>query len=73
MLELTVAATQMSCEWDRDANVAKAEKLVRSAAAAGARLVLLPELFELLISARIRSPAISPWRNRSRATLCSPG
>ena len=41
-----VAAIQMSCTWDADANIAKAEKLVREAAAKGARIILLPELFE---------------------------
>lgn len=46
MRQLTVAATQMACSWERDANVARAERLVREAAARGARLVLLPELFE---------------------------
>jgi N-carbamoylputrescine amidase len=41
-----VAAIQMSCTWDTDANIAKAEKLVREAAAKGAQIILLPELFE---------------------------
>jgi N-carbamoylputrescine amidase len=41
-----VAAVQMSCTWDADANIAKAEKLVREAAAKGAQIILLPELFE---------------------------
>ena len=30
---VTVAATQMGCSWDRQANLAQAEKLVREAAA----------------------------------------
>ena len=30
---VTVAATQMACSWDRPANIARAEKLVRQAAA----------------------------------------
>jgi len=46
MREITVAATQLACDWNRDGNVARAERLVREAAARGARLVLLPELFE---------------------------
>jgi N-carbamoylputrescine amidase len=46
MRALTVAATQMACTWDRDSNVARAERLVREAAAKGAKIVLLPELFE---------------------------
>lgn len=43
---VTVAATQMACSWDRDANVARAEKLVREAAGRGANIVLIQELFE---------------------------
>ena len=43
---ITVAATQMPCDWDIAANVARAEGLVREAAAAGADVVLIQELFE---------------------------
>lgn len=43
---VTVAATQMACSWDRQANIANAEKLVREAAARGAQIVLIQELFE---------------------------
>ena len=43
-----LALVQMACTDDRDANVAAAERHVRAAAAQGARLVLLPELFEFL-------------------------
>ena len=43
---VTLAATQMACEWNRDANVARAERLVRAAAGRGANVVLLQELFE---------------------------
>ncbi len=43
---ITVAAVQMSCGWERDANIARAEQLVRQAAAQGAQIILLPELFE---------------------------
>ena len=46
MREVTVAATQMACDWDRDRNVARAEALVRDAARRGASVVLLQELFE---------------------------
>jgi N-carbamoylputrescine amidase len=38
---VTVAATQMACSWDRDANVARAEKLIREAAARGAQVILI--------------------------------
>jgi len=43
---VTVAAIQMACTWDAAANIARAERLVREAAARGARIILLPELFE---------------------------
>jgi N-carbamoylputrescine amidase len=43
---VTVAAVQMSCSWDAPANIALAEQLVREAHAAGAQIILLPELFE---------------------------
>ncbi len=43
---VTVAATQMACSWDRAANIANAEKLVRQAAAKGAQIILIQELFE---------------------------
>src|SRR5450432_3542216 len=46
MSMVTVAATQMACSWDRDANMALAEKLIREAATRGAQVVLLQELFE---------------------------
>jgi N-carbamoylputrescine amidase len=46
MRNVTFAATQFACSWDRRANVAKAVELVRSAAAKGANVVLLQELFE---------------------------
>lgn len=36
----------MSCTWDREATLAKAEKLVREAASKGANIILLQELFE---------------------------
>jgi N-carbamoylputrescine amidase len=43
---VTLAAVQMACGWDGAANIAKAEELVREAAARGAQIILLPELFE---------------------------
>jgi N-carbamoylputrescine amidase len=45
-VQLTAAAIQMAMGDDLDANVATAERLVRDAATQGARLILLPELFE---------------------------
>ena len=46
MRNVTVAATQMACTWDREATLEKAEQTVRDAAAAGAQIILLQELFE---------------------------
>ncbi|WP_342548189.1 N-carbamoylputrescine amidase [Paenibacillus sp. FSL P2-0089] len=46
MRQVKVAATQMSCSGDIDENIRKAETLVREAAAQGAQIVLLQELFE---------------------------
>ena len=43
---VTVAATQMACSWDRDANIARADKLIREAAGRGAQVILIQELFE---------------------------
>lgn len=46
MRPVTLAATQMACSWDIDENIAKADALVRKAAAGGAQVILLQELFE---------------------------
>jgi N-carbamoylputrescine amidase len=46
MRHVTFAATQMACTPDKMANIANAERLVRQAAAAGANIILLQELFE---------------------------
>ncbi len=46
MRPIMLAATQMSCSWDIEANLRAAEALVREAADLGANLVLLQELFE---------------------------
>jgi N-carbamoylputrescine amidase len=45
MSKVCVAATQMACSWDTEANLARAEELVREAAGQGANVVLLQELF----------------------------
>ena len=46
MRKVKVAATQMSCSWNREEVLDKAEKLVRKAAAEGANIILLQELFD---------------------------
>jgi N-carbamoylputrescine amidase len=56
MSHVRVAATQMKCTANREANIAKAEKLVREAAAQGAQIILLQELFESLYFCQVESP-----------------
>jgi N-carbamoylputrescine amidase len=46
MRKITLAATQFACSWDVPKNVAKAKEIVRAAAAQGANVILLQELFE---------------------------
>jgi len=51
-----VAATQMACTSDRDENIATADGLVRAAAAKGAGVILLQELFETLYFCQTEKP-----------------
>ena len=46
MRSVTVAVVQMQCAKEVEANIAKADAMVREAAAKGAKIILLPELFE---------------------------
>jgi N-carbamoylputrescine amidase len=46
MKNVTVAATQMACSWNRQKTLDAAERLVRRAAGQGAQIILLQELFE---------------------------
>ena len=46
MRQVTVAATQMACTPNAPENIARAEKLIRAAAAKGAQIILIQELFE---------------------------
>jgi N-carbamoylputrescine amidase len=46
MRTVTLAALQFACQASRDANIAKAEAMIRRAAAQGAHIILLQELFE---------------------------
>lgn len=46
MRKVVVAATQMSCTTNIEENIQKAESLVREAAAKGAQIILIQELFE---------------------------
>lgn len=45
-MKVTVAATQFACTENRDENLATAERLIRAAAAKGANIILIQELFE---------------------------
>ncbi|MEY4871709.1 MAG: N-carbamoylputrescine amidase [Pseudomonadota bacterium] len=45
MRQVTVAATQFACSWDLPSNADRAEALIREAAAKGAQVVLIQELF----------------------------
>ena len=45
MRNVTLAATQFACTWDLPANADTAERLVRQAAADGAQVILVQELF----------------------------
>ncbi len=53
MRKVTVACTQMRCSWNRQSNIAKAEALIRDAAAAGANIIQIQELFETPYFAQI--------------------
>lgn len=56
MTSTVLAVTQMACSADLEANVQKAEALVRAAAKEGAQLVLLQELFESLYFCSEQNP-----------------
>ena len=45
-MPITIAATQMACSWDIQANIKKAINLVHKSADLGAQIILLQELFE---------------------------
>ena len=64
MRNVTLAATQFACTWDRARNIETAERLVRRAAEQGANVVLLQELFE--------TPYFCAVENRSFYELASP-
>lgn len=53
MKKVTVAATQMACSSDMKENIEKAERLIREAAAKGANIILIQELFQTLYFAQV--------------------
>ena len=52
MRNVKYAGVQMQCSSSVEENIAKADKMVREAAANGAQIILLPELFKDSISVR---------------------
>lgn len=46
MRQITLSATQFACSWDLPANADAAERVIRAAAAQGAQVILVQELFE---------------------------
>eukprot|EP00879_Flechtneria_rotunda_P011845 GHRR01012372.1.p1 GENE.GHRR01012372.1~~GHRR01012372.1.p1 ORF type:complete len:178 (+),score=62.17 GHRR01012372.1:375-908(+) len=56
-----VAATQLRITEDPEINLAKAEKIVREAAAAGANIILLQELFEHWYFGQEQNPDYFDW------------
>ncbi len=58
---MAVAAIQMSPQEDRLQNVEAAKRLVREAAAAGAQIILLPELFESLYFPQTEEEGFFDW------------
>jgi N-carbamoylputrescine amidase len=54
---ITVAATQFTCSPDREQNLVTAERLIRGAAAQGANIILIQELFETPYFCKEHSPA----------------
>ncbi len=64
MRQVTLATTQMACGWDRAANLAAAQGMVRDAVGQGADIVVLQELFE--------TPYFCPDRKEAYFELARP-
>ena len=45
-MKIKIAATQMSCSWEIEENISKANNLIHKAAEKGANIILLQELFQ---------------------------
>jgi N-carbamoylputrescine amidase len=58
MTQLNVALIQQSCSGGRDENLAKTERMVRTASASGAQLVVLQELHTSTYFCQVESPAL---------------
>ena len=69
MSKVSVAATQFSIGPDRATNIARAETAVREAAKKGAKIILLPELFELPYWCKDQDPK---WFSEARGLKKNP-
>ena len=68
MKTATVAAAQMECSADRQANLEKAKAMVREAAAAGAQIVVLQELFESVYFCKDQDATYFGWASEIGAS-----
>lgn len=64
MRNVVVAATQMACTWNIEENIAHAEQMVKEAAASGAQIILLQELFETPYFCQEKNPDYFKYATR---------
>ena len=69
MVQVSIAAIQVACETDREANIAKAVGRIEAAAADGATLVVLPELFYMPYFCKEQDPR---WFDLAEPAAASP-
>jgi len=60
-MNMKVAVTQFSMNKDFDKNIDRAERMVRNAAATGANVIVLPELFESRYFCQTMDPKFFAW------------
>lgn len=66
---VTCAVTQMACSSDSEANIDKAESIVRQAAAQGAQIILLQELFSRLYFCQEQKAHYFTWAEDAGTSL----
>jgi N-carbamoylputrescine amidase len=64
MSKVKVGLVQMSCSNNKEANLQKAIEKIKEAAAKGAQIVCLQELFTSLYFCDVEDYEISNWRNQ---------